>query len=150
MAGFEIIVRPVIFPNIRPQPARSLAPEDDPEKGVCVIKARAPKTVNITYSMSVSTSQDRPSESERRSDVARVYQKRANGTINKKNFVDIKVANRTRYRRGGVLRKGYWLPLFGTGGGGPAPPPAPNIELKDKDVIDKDESGGSGPGTGPG
>jgi hypothetical protein len=40
MAGFETVVRPAVFPDIRPAPARSLPPADDPEKGMCVITGR--------------------------------------------------------------------------------------------------------------
>ena len=36
-AGFEVIVRPVILPNIRPASPRVLVPEDDPSSGVAVL-----------------------------------------------------------------------------------------------------------------
>ena len=33
MAGFEVVVRPVVFPNIRPAPARSLPPRGRSRQG---------------------------------------------------------------------------------------------------------------------
>ncbi len=38
MAGLEVVVRPVVFPNIRPAPARALAPEDNPDQGIAVLE----------------------------------------------------------------------------------------------------------------
>ena len=38
MAGLEVVVRPVIFPDIRPRSRPALPPEDDPTKGFAVIQ----------------------------------------------------------------------------------------------------------------
>lgn len=94
MAGFEVIVRPVILPGIRPAPARSLPPADDPEKGICEIKGAGSHPISLSHSTSISWSQSKPKERERRVDEARIYQQDDDGTINRENFVDIEVANR--------------------------------------------------------
>jgi len=94
MAGFEVVVRPVITPSIRPAPARSLPPEDDPAKGICEIKGTGSHPISLSHSSSVSWSQTKPVETERRVDTARVYQEDDDGEVNRDNFVDIEVANR--------------------------------------------------------
>jgi hypothetical protein len=96
MAGFETIVRPVVFPNIRPAPTRSLPPADDPEQGKCTIGGGGGGIISTSESGSASGSTHNPKETERRVDVARVYQKEDDGTINKENFIDIEVANRIK------------------------------------------------------
>ena len=94
MAGFEVVVRPVVFPNIRPAPTRSLPPEDDPTKGFCVIKGSSGKVIDLSFSWNVSTSKTRPVETERRVDEVTVYQQEDDGKVNRKNFVKLKVANK--------------------------------------------------------
>lgn len=101
MAGFEVIVRPVVFPNIRPAPTRSLPPEDDPKKGVCVIHGSGGQLVDLPASWSVSTSKQRSTETERRVDEVRIYQEEEDGTVNKKNFIDVEVANRIKMKTAG-------------------------------------------------
>jgi len=94
MRGLEVVVRPVVFPDIRPAPARSLPPQDDPDKGFAVIHGQAGKQVDLTWSYSSSASSNKRQETKRRVDEVRVYQKRKDGTINKNNFVDIQVTNK--------------------------------------------------------
>lgn len=94
MAGLEIVVRPVVFPNIRPAPTRSLPPADDPDKGFAVIRGNGAKQIDLSNSYSASASTPVQTEIKRRVDVARVYQKDDDGTVNKDNFVDTEVANK--------------------------------------------------------
>lgn len=98
MAGFEIVVRPVVFPAIRPAPAQPVPPADDPEQGFATIHGNGARQVSTSYSYSSSISSSQRTEIERRVDVARVYQKDDSGKINKKNFVDIEVANRIKMK----------------------------------------------------
>jgi hypothetical protein len=92
MASFEVVVRPVVFPNIRPQGTpRSLPPEDDPEKGFCVIRGNPGKSFDLSYSYSFNATSGNETEIERDVDEVRVYQEEDDGTINHDNFVDIKV-----------------------------------------------------------
>ena len=94
MAGLEVVVRPVVFPNIRPAPAQSVPPQDDPDKGFAVIRGNGGKQVSLSNSWSASTSTSKHQETQRRVDKARVYQQDDKGTVNRENFVDIEVANK--------------------------------------------------------
>jgi hypothetical protein len=99
-SGFETVVRTVVFPNIRPAPARSLPPQDDPTKGFAVIKGNGAKALTLSDSFSMSMSKSHQVETERRVDEVRVYQQDDDGTVNKDNFVDLQVANRITMRGG--------------------------------------------------
>lgn len=99
--GMEVVVRPVVFPNIRPQAARSLPPADDPKKGICEIKGQGSFIVNFSDSFSYSVSYPKNKETKRRVDTVRVYQEMDDGSINEENFVDIKVPNKI-WKRGGA------------------------------------------------
>jgi hypothetical protein len=100
MAGFEVIVRPVVFPNIRPAPARSLPPEDDPTRGVATLggSGGGPVQLSYSYSMNMNRSKQHLYEEARIVDTARVYQKEqtAGGgeTCNRNNFVDVDVVRK--------------------------------------------------------
>jgi hypothetical protein len=100
MAGFEVVVRPVVFPDIRPAPARSLPPQDDPEKGFAVIKGNGAKSLTTSESFSMSMSKSRSVETERRVDEVRVYQMGDDGAVNQDTFIDIDVANRISMQKG--------------------------------------------------
>lgn len=98
MANFEVVVRPVVFPNIRPQAPRVLPPEDDPEKGICVIRGNPAKSFDLSYSYSFNASGGGNAEVARIIDEGRVYQEDDDGEINHENFVDIEVAKKIRKR----------------------------------------------------
>jgi hypothetical protein len=92
--GFEVVVRPAVLPNIRPAPAQTLPPADDPEKGFCMIRGNPAKSLDLTTSWSRSTSKSHQVETKRRFDEVRVYQENDDGTVNRDNFVDVEVANK--------------------------------------------------------
>lgn len=94
MSGFETIVRPVVLPNIRPAPARQKAPDDDPDRGVCVLNGSSGRLIDLSVSESSSITRSRANELKRRFDVARVYQVEDDGTVNRDNFIDVEVVNR--------------------------------------------------------
>jgi hypothetical protein len=98
MAGFEVVVRPVVFPNIRPARARVAVSVDTPEKGVATLNGSGTQTVSLpyTYSMSFSRSKNHQHEVERTVDVKRVYQKDDDGKINKQNWIEMEVARKMR------------------------------------------------------
>lgn len=100
--GFEIVVRPVVFPNIRPAPAQSVAPASDPTKGICTIHGSSGKHIDLPFSWSISTSTSRPRETKRRVDTARIYQMDDQGNVNKDNFIDVDVANRIWMNDGNI------------------------------------------------
>jgi hypothetical protein len=153
MAGFEVVVRPVVFPDIRPAPARSLPPADDPAKGMCVITGTGSFPVQLSFSTSVSTSKSKPVETERRSDEVRVYQMDDDGTVNKDNFVDVKAANRIKMRR----QEGDPVPKLDDTAGLPRPKrlgieevsdyqrvkESDNVEIRRKDVVEKSDLAGA-------
>lgn len=72
MAGFEVIVRPAVFPNIRPAPTRSLPPADDPEQGQAVLSGGSGQVIALTHSFSASGSRPGGTETQRTYDVVRV------------------------------------------------------------------------------
>lgn len=92
--GLEVVVRPVVFPNIRPQKPRVLPAPDNPEQGMVVMSGGGGTFVGTSYSYSYSESSSTPKkERKRQVDKKRVYQKEDNAdgssTINKDNYVDI-------------------------------------------------------------
>jgi hypothetical protein len=153
MAGFEVVVRPVVFPDIRPAPARSLPPADDPEKGMCVITGGGSFPVQLSHSTSVSTSKSKPVETERRSDEVRIYQVEDDGTVNKDNFVDVKAANRIKMRR----QEGDPVPRLDDAGGLPRPQrlgieetsyykkvdESDSVEIRKRDIVEKNDAAGA-------
>jgi hypothetical protein len=101
MAGFEVIVRPVVFPNIRPAPPRVLAPVSDPMQGIAVISGSGGKLIDLQHSWSVSVSRQRPhQESKRQFNKERVYQveqKPGGATImHQDNYVEVERLKRVR------------------------------------------------------
>lgn len=152
MAGFEVVVRPVVLPSIRPAPARSLPPQDDPTKGFAVIKGNGAKSVTLSHSYSVSWSKSRPTEVERRSDEVTIYQREDDGTVNRDNFVKMNVANRIKMRR----EEGDPVPRIDNPLGLPRPSrlgidetsyykrvePSDNVEIGRVDIIEKNPAAG--------
>jgi hypothetical protein len=94
--GFEVFVRPVIFPNIRPAatPQPVSPSSSDPTQGWCTIKGASGEVATFSDSWSMSLSKSRAVETRRTSDLARVYQQDDDGTVNKDNFVDVKVPSK--------------------------------------------------------
>lgn len=128
MSGFETIVRPVVFPNIRPLPARVLAPPDDPTQGMATIKGSTPSKLSGSRNWSVSISRQLPQEETKRVyDTERVYQKDDQGNINKNNFVDIERLSKLRVEspRGGDAQRF----LFND------PPKADNVETLETGLV---------------
>lgn len=124
MAGFEVIVRPVVFPDIRPARARVLAPEDDPQQGIAVIGGGGGGTLTTSLNWSVSVSHQVQKETERKLDKKRVYQKDAKGNIDKNNFVDFEHMKSVQMRTPqGPLSITY-----------AEPPPADNVETIQSNV----------------
>jgi hypothetical protein len=102
MAVFETIVRPVVFPNIRPAPAQVLAPEDDPTQGMAVISAAAGGGgLSGSRSWSVNLSRQKPhKEAVRQFNKERVYQveQKPGGAsiMHQDNYVEVERLKRVR------------------------------------------------------
>jgi len=114
MAGFEVIVRPVVFPNIRPAPPRSILPQDDPEQGVAVLGGAGGALIDLTQSESGSTSNSKPVETKRRFDTLRIYQMsdlpgstRTGGEVNRENYIDVEAVNKVWMRSGNGTTTSY-------------------------------------------
>lgn len=148
MAGFEVIVRPVVFPNIRPAPTRSLPPADDPTKGLCVIHGSGGQLVDLPQSWSASSSKSRPIETRRRVDEVQIYQEEDDGKVNKKNFIKAHVANKiwTVDPSVGTIQGDVFIPGGSKGAKGTSYETATyyarqleqrNIEIKNRDIIQK-------------
>ena len=125
MAGLEYVVRPAIFPNIRPTPNQSVPQKDDPNQGKAVITGSSGKTIDLPYSYSISSSESRQTETRRRVDVARVYQMDDNGNVNRDNFVDINVVNKMWMQDGQVTSINHYTPVRETD----------NIQVRERNKI---------------
>lgn len=106
MAGFEIIVRPVVFPNIRPQPTRALTIADAPDKGICTIRGGGGGIVDLPYSVSNSWSKSRMVEVRRHFDKARIYYTRPDGTFDKSKYWEFEVLTSIEYLENGMTAWG--------------------------------------------
>jgi hypothetical protein len=127
MAGLEVVVRPVIFPDIRPRAKQSLPPQDDPEKGLAVISGNPAQSIGLSYSWSVSASYSKPKEKWRKVDGVRTFQMKepegggdggggGGGGVNRKNYIDTEVATQIAMEEPGG--GGDVNPPLGAGGGG--------------------------------
>jgi hypothetical protein len=139
--GFETVVRPVVFPDIRPPPAQPQPPATtDPKSGIATIHGSNGKFLDLAYSWSINSSQSNPNETQRRVDVARVYQQEDDsgassvargvaapraGNINRDNFVDIEVANKIWMDDGTVSSRYGYSPVQ----------EADNIEIRERNKI---------------
>jgi hypothetical protein len=124
--GLEVVVRPVVFPNIRPAPPRVLAPEDKADQGIAVITGGGGKFVSLSYSFSHSMSaQLAHREGVRQFNKERIHQVDENGNINKTNFIDVERLSRIRFDTAdGPIKVIY-----------ADPPRADNIEVRQSDVT---------------
>jgi len=111
MAGFETIVRPVVFPVIRPTPTQLAPPKNDPNQGKAVITGAGGKSIDLPYSYSINATESRPTETQRRVDVARVYQMDDSGNVSDSNFIDINVANKIWMQDGLDVSPSYYTPI---------------------------------------
>lgn len=100
MAGLEVVVRPVVFPNIRPPTPRVLPPLDDPAQGFATISGGGGNLLDLPESVTASGSSSSPHrEVKRQYDVDRIYQKK-NGTINRNNYMDSERTTRVHASNG--------------------------------------------------
>lgn len=137
MAGFEVIVRPVVLPNIRPALARVLPPVDDPTQGFAVISGSSGKVIDLSRTWSVSVSRSLPQrETKRQVDEDRIYQMEfdapihfpgqgTGGKINKNNYVDVERVKKIRLDNDEGATKVVYAD----------PPPAENVERIATDVT---------------
>jgi hypothetical protein len=125
MAGFEVIVRPAVFPNIRPAPPRVLAPVNDPTQGIAVIGGSGGKLIDLPHSWSVSFSQrkSQQQETKRQFNKERVYQVDKSGVMHQDNYVEIERLKRVRLESD----QGPIIVIYND------PPRVPNVEIIEAD-----------------
>jgi len=124
--GFEVVVRPVVLPNIRPPRAQVLPPEDDPKQGWAVIKGGRPESLGASYSYKMSWTKQKPHEEEKRQfDKQRVYQVDEKGNINKSNYVDMERLSRVKLNKEDEAYKVLYV----------TPPESDNVVTLEKDVT---------------
>jgi hypothetical protein len=128
MAGFEVVVRPMVLPNIRPAPStRVLQAEDDPASGMCTIGGSGGGgLIDLPRSWNVSVSYQKPQrESTRVFDKQKVYQVDEQGNINRSNFVEVERLKKVRLDDD----KGSIKVIYAD------PPERPNVETTAADVT---------------
>jgi ABC-type uncharacterized transport system permease subunit len=128
MAGFEVIFRPAVFPNIRPAPPRVLVPESDPTQGLAVIGGSGGKLIDLQHSYSVSFSRQEPHrEAARQFDVERVKRVDKDGKVNEDDYIDVE-----RMKKHALATAEGTIKIhFAT------PPNTDNIETLSKDMTRK-------------
>lgn len=137
MAGFEVIVRPVVFPDIRPSPPRTLSPENDPGQGVAVLGGAGMESIQQSYNMQTGWTRSKPGEKERTVTTQRIYQKETDGTINRDNYIDVDVATQFKMLEGDGTEKKYFYS---------APIETDNIETLEEDKVIKNPAWSEGSG----
>ena len=98
MAGLEVVVRPVVFPNIRPPLPRILAPADNPDQGIATFSGSGGRLIDLQHSINDSISRQR-TETQTKAvvDTERVYQVDKDGNINKDNYIDVDRTTKARF-----------------------------------------------------
>jgi len=124
--GFETVVRPVVFPSIRPPPARALRIEDAPDKGLAVITGGSNSVVDLPYTESTSWSASRLVEVRRRFDKARIYYTRPDGTLDKSKYWEFEVLRSVEYLENGTTAFGMQFAPMKEG---------KNIEIFDRNLT---------------
>ena len=92
MAGLEVVVRPVILPNIRPAPPRVLLPSTNPDQGIATISGSGGHVIDLTRSETHSWSRSIKKEKKRKYAKERIYKKDDNGTVDKSTYLDVERA----------------------------------------------------------
>jgi len=104
--GFETVVRPVVFPNIRPAAPRALRIEDAPDKGIAVINGGSNSVVDLPFSFSSNWSKHRMVEVKRVYDKVRVYYVLPDGTMDKSRYWEFEVLRSIQYLENGTTAIG--------------------------------------------
>jgi hypothetical protein len=131
MAGFEVVVRPVILPDIRPAPPRVLLPSANPDQGVAVINGGSGRLIDLTRSETHSWSRSIMKETKRKFAKERIKKKDdKTGAVDKDTYVDVERLKKVWMVDGnGVFVQARYAD----------PPPRDNVEiLQDNQVRNND------------
>jgi hypothetical protein len=120
MAKFENIVRPVVFPNIRP-PARVKSAElEGEDEAPHVIRGGSGGMTDLPSSWSMNTSRSKRRELKRRVDEVRVLKMDEDGNVDEDVWIDLHVTNKIWYRepgRSGGINSASGAGIPGNGSG---------------------------------
>lgn len=131
MSGLEVVVRPVVLPNIRPAAPRVLAPADDPEQGIVTLGGSGGRLIDLPYHFTSSVQRQLPHyEQERTFDVEKIKQKDKDGKVNEDNFVEAERMKRVKLVSSGGDEREYYFA---------DPPKEDNIETVKTDQVRKQE-----------
>ena len=102
MAKLENIIRPVVFPKIRP-PARvrSTLPEGEEAENVHVIRGGSGGFIDLPFSWSINTDRSKQQEVKRRVDEVRVHQMDEEGNVDEDIWIDVHLTNKLWMRQPG-------------------------------------------------
>ena len=101
--SFEVVVRPAVFPNIRPSPAQPSLPGDAPDKGVATMAGSSGKLLTLPWSESVSMS-DQKQEQKRTYEKVRVPYTNPDGTLDWTHYTEYEVATDISFLPGFKLK----------------------------------------------
>ena len=87
--GLEVVVRPVVLPNIRPSPPRILAPELDASRGIAVLNGSSVRLIDLARSQQSSSTRTVEMETKRNFDVERIYKTDDDGNVDKSTYIDV-------------------------------------------------------------
>ncbi len=126
MSGFEVIVRPVVLPNIRPAKPQLIPAADDPSQGIAVLSGLGGKLIDLTLSEQSSWSRSRATETKRTFDEVRIYHVDDDGTVDREQFIDTEVVKKIQTRdSNGIDEEIRYAD----------PPVQENIEIMKTDVV---------------
>ena len=115
--GFETIVRPAVFPNIRPAAVRTLPIADAPDKGLAVISGGgASSVIALPHSETHSWSRSRMVEVKRTFDKARIYYTLPDGTFDTSRYWEFEVLTAIEYLENGQTAWGQQFQPMREGG----------------------------------
>ncbi len=126
--GFETVVRPVVFPDIRPPPVRALPIADAPDKGLAVITGGSNSVVDLPHSETHSWSRNRMVEVIRHYDKARIYYTNPDGTFDYSQYWEFEVLRSVEFLKNGTTAFGQQYGPMQEG---------PNIEVFERNLTRK-------------
>ena len=94
--GFETIVRPAVFPNIRPAPARLSLPGDAPDKGVATLGGSGGGVIDLPWSESFSMSRGHH-ETKRTFEKVRMPYTNPDGTLDWSHYIEFEIATKFEF-----------------------------------------------------
>lgn len=137
MPGIEVIVRPSVFPDIRPK-SRNEGTAPDPEAGRCRLTGADGLVLDLNLSLTQSMSKQHGQETKRVYDIARIYRTVPNQDnpeaaprVDRDTYLDVEVPHQVRleqYRNGPTIDRYYRKPQ-------PEDYPNGNVEIIEENLV---------------